>query len=258
MIVPQLMNAEQLIIIIICVIVAAKAISLMRRKYNDYLTNRHSEQCKALLKKLYQNIDTFEISLRHRKQENITGNEYTYGEIIYSSFVEMLAFVQPKQNEIFYDLGCGGGKAVFTTALLYPNIIVRGVESLPPLHDLCQNLQTSLQKMMQDKVYFKHHPLNVEFIPGDLSAINFSDANIIYLNVTCFGTDLWSLICEKLETVPFNARVIMTSKSLTSKNFELIYQQSHLMSWGYNTVNIYVKKAASGNPTAGEITSYIQ
>jgi hypothetical protein len=233
---------EQLIISFIITIGAMKVLIVILRKWNDYQKSRYSERCRVLLKNLYHDIDPCEISLRYRKQEDITHNQYIHGEIIFSSFSDILAFVKPKKNEIFYDLGCGGGKAIFTAALLYPDIIVRGVESLPPLYDLCQSLQCSLVKMMRDSQYFKHHPLNVEFISGDLTAIDFSEANIVYLNVTCFDSDIWERICEKLEALPVNARVIITSKYLNSENFDLIDQQSHLMSWGMNTVNIYLKK----------------
>ncbi len=218
-----------------------RASNFIWKKFDAYSRFRHSERCRKLLSKAYHGINVFELSIQHRKQENISDAQFTYGEIVYSSFVKILNVVQPEKNEIFYDLGCGGGKAVFSAALLYPGILTRGVECLPPLYNLCQRLQCSIKEMMQNNKFFKDQPLNVKFIAGDLIHIDFSDASIVYLNVTCFNADTWSVICDKLETLSVNARVILTSKQLTSKNFKLIHQQSHVMSWGMNTINIYRK-----------------
>lgn len=234
-------DAVRLLFFTITGIASAKGISIAFRKINQYLIRSHYRMCQPLLAKLYKDVNAFKISLSHRERENNKSEEFIYGEIIYSTFAELLAIVQPQPNEIFYDLGCGAGKAVFTTALLYPDLRCRGVELLPPLYELCLDLKKSLSETMAKDKYFKSRPLSVEFIQSDILKMDFSDANIVFLNATCFDPESWKKICQKLESLQVNARIIISSKSLESPSFDLIHQKSHLMSWGMNTVNIYRK-----------------
>jgi len=233
--------AFRLILFTIGAIASAKTINITLRRLKQYIIHRHYRKCQPLLTKLYDGINAFEISLEHRETENIKSDEYIYGEIIYSTFADLLSASQPKPNEIFYDLGCGSGKAVFTTALLYPDVIARGVELLPPLYNLCLELTKKLKGLMSNDKYFKTHTLNIEFFQENLLEYDFSNANILFLNATCFTKDNWTKICEKMEKLAPGSRVIISSRSLESDNFELIHARSHLMSWGMNTVHIYRK-----------------
>lgn len=46
--------------------------------------------------------------------------EFTYGEVIYEHYLPMLKLVEPKEGEIFWDVGCGGAKPVAIAALNFP------------------------------------------------------------------------------------------------------------------------------------------
>src|SRR5438445_12813909 len=56
---------------------------------------------------MYKQCPSFFISRKERRERNLIGDQYVYGEIDFISFACMLEAIQPKKNEIFYDLGSG-------------------------------------------------------------------------------------------------------------------------------------------------------
>lgn len=61
--------------------------------------------------------------------------EFTYGEIIFYYFLPILQLLNPKENEVFLDLGSGSGKVVTLTSLTFPKLKkVIGIELLDSLY----------------------------------------------------------------------------------------------------------------------------
>ena len=46
--------------------------------------------------------------------------EFTYGEVIFPTFVPLFALAKPKEGEVFWDLGCGAGRAMVIAGLCFP------------------------------------------------------------------------------------------------------------------------------------------
>ena len=69
----------------------------------------------------YGETDAHCASQTERSSEGISSKiEYTYGEISAIHFVPLLEYVKPKEGEILYDLGCGGGRPQSIAALYFP------------------------------------------------------------------------------------------------------------------------------------------
>ena len=57
--------------------------------------------------------------------------------------IPLIEFAKPKSGEIFYDLGCGAGRPVITTALAFPQLkVCKGIEFLQGLTSLAQDVAT--------------------------------------------------------------------------------------------------------------------
>ena len=57
--------------------------------------------------------------------------ELTYGEVFFQSFIPLLSYAKPKPGEIFYDLGCGTGKAQMIASIAFPDLkACKGIEYL--------------------------------------------------------------------------------------------------------------------------------
>lgn len=223
------------------IVVSSKAAVIMLARFKRFIQKRHYRHVQPILVRLFRNVDAYNISIESRKKEKINSQEYVYGEIVYHSFAEMLSVARPQPNEIFYDLGCGSGKAVFTAAVVYDYLQVRGVEYLKPLYELCLKLLDKYKDIIKEYPDLKRHGNNIEFINADIREYDFSDADIIFINATCFNRFTWPKVVAKFEQLKKGARVIITTKTFESDHFELIHARSYLMSWGSNSIYIYKK-----------------
>ena len=180
---------------------------------------------------MYQDLDPFHESVAYRDKQKMPNKTLTYGEILPTSFAQMLEITQPQPGEIYYDLDCGAGKAVFTAALCFPKLVCRGVELLPPLHAIAENLLTQMDTS-------RH---SIKFICADFMSVNFQDADIVFLNATCFQDDDWRDMQCKLDQLKTGCRIITCSKKIGNRQCKLQDSGMFMMSWGWCSTFIYVK-----------------
>lgn len=190
---------------------------------------------------LYKLENPFKVSADYRKENNIDKDEYIYGEIMFASFTEILSHVDPQPYENYYDLGCGSGKSVFLAALLYDKIIAHGVEILPPMHDLDIKLLNNLKAQLKSHPKYKTNPLNIHFYNDDIFEFDFSNADIIFINATCYSKKSWEKLEEKFKTLKKGTRLIVNTKKLHDNCFKTLHGRLYLMSWGASYVRIYLK-----------------
>lgn len=200
------------------------------------------KRAQQLIKKLYEDEENpYLISLNYRQEKHIDGDEYTYGEIVVPAFAELMRRVHPQPGEIFYDLGCGAGKAVFAAALCFPFLQVKGVELLPPIYALAVATQKRFNELVIEDAFFRKEVFNIEFIRGNLLKKDFSQGNIFFMNATCFKYKDWQGLQKKLGTLPVGTRLVVVTRELESDAFELIDGATYQMSWGPCAVYVYRK-----------------
>ena len=119
-----------------------------------------------LIRALFKNVSGNEASLRYIRMVNeeqlISSKDrsLTYGEVVPSSFLQILGFTASSIGHdasshdscrIFYDLGCGTGRAVFCAALSpYPFSKVIGIEIIPELCKSAIMLKECLHSAVSD------------------------------------------------------------------------------------------------------------
>lgn len=201
----------------------------------------HYDRCLTIFKNLYTNINPMETSLNERRKKEIMGDvTYTYGEVTYYSFVRIVEKAEPQIGDVFYDLGSGGGKAVFIAGLVFDFSKACGIEKLENLYELSMQLVTKLQDLPERKALLPNKVVPVEFIHGDFLEVDFSDADIVFVNATCFKGELFDALIKELLKLKVGTRIILGSASLDEiGGFELKYQHHHLMSWGLSHIRIY-------------------
>ena len=90
-------------------------------------------------------------SQRERGRCGLAGSPtFTYGEVKFVSFTDVLAFATPRRGETFLDVGCGAGKCLIAAALSgfgFGKCI--GVEMLPGLVGDAKAALVRLRKMQQ-------------------------------------------------------------------------------------------------------------
>lgn len=190
------------------------------------------------LLQLYQAISGANLSQAERKKLQNDEDAFIYGEIQFLPFFALLEKAMPRTGEVFYDLGSGIGKAVFTAALYFDFKKTVGIECLSGL------TRTAHAQLKKATDYFSSTEklASIQFVQDNFLNYDFSDADIIFINATCFSYSTWEQLIAKFKLLKSGSRLIVTTKKLPADSFEFIQQSFALMSWGVNLVRIYIKK----------------
>lgn len=169
----------------------------------------------------------------------------TYGEIEFQSFAEILLTIQARygglpEGGIFYDLGSGTGKALIAAALLSNFSECRGIEILPSLHSLGLKLTEAYSEkfikfVLSNSDLWTITPRLIN-IKGNILEEDFSEADLIFVNSTCFSDEMVSEISEKPTKV--GTISVSLTKPLSAKNWAQLEVVRKKMSWGEATVYI--------------------
>lgn len=189
---------------------------------------------KEIFHKLYKDIDGYKISLNSRSKLNLSSNELIYGEIDFDSFAQILEFINPDENTIFYDLGSGTGKPCIAISLLYEIKKAVGIELLP---DLCQIAKDIYKKLKEIQPEINE----IEYRCENILESDFSDGTLIFTQATCFSDETLEIINKKIEEMNKGTKIVIITKPLKSDKLKLIFENSMKMAWGIGTTRIYEK-----------------
>lgn len=60
---------------------------------------------------------------------------------MFQHFIPALEYAKPKAGEVFWDLGCGGGRPLITASLAFPELAAcKGLELLEQLSNLAKEI----------------------------------------------------------------------------------------------------------------------
>ena len=124
------------------------------------------------------------------------------------SIAQVINYWKPiKENSIFVDLGSGLGKGVLTAALSYPFAEWIGIEYLENIYNksltLAQEFTAYLNNLLEtDEEACKNLKLTslpkLTILHGDFTEVDWSNADFVLANATCYVGDLMDKILEKL------------------------------------------------------------
>jgi len=223
------------------------------------LTKEHS-----LFNRIY---DRFEVdhgkrlSRAERKREGYISSTLAYGEIMFESFEELFRIIKEytgnehskksndtsgfnvlnNDNLTFVDIGCGTGKPVFAAALLHPFKKVIGVEILEDLYKNCvSNLQFWSKYIKPELGEERSNNLQFSFLHNDATLIDWSDADVVFMNSTCFTSGLMIDLSGKCKALKEGAIIISITRQVVGPAVKLIEERKMMESWGEATV--YIQK----------------
>lgn len=183
---------------------------------------------------IYKDVNGFDLSRRARAGQDAI--EYTYGEIEFESFVALLSMAHPNDSTVFYDLGCGVGKAVLACAMVFPVKKSCGIEIFPNLYECALSQKKALEMLPE----YHFVASTIEFKLGNILQYKLEDANLIFINATAFFADFWETVSQHLEMVKPKTQVLTTSKPLRSNLFHVTTTTHMEMSWGI--VEVYIQE----------------
>lgn len=146
-----------------------------------------------MLRELYRNIDSKDLSLQDRQMSPSNNPSLTYGEVVPQSFIQILEASVVGDQLTFVDLGCGSGVALFTTALSASATKfdrVWGIEILPQLWTAACQLKDKL-------IHLREVALNPpQRLDTTQTALSIQSGASVLLEKAV-------LICQKLDSESF-------------------------------------------------------
>lgn len=193
------------------------------------------KQVKEIFDTLFKEVDGRGLSLKGREVPDFKSKSFVYGEVVPESFYEVIKEVNPQPGQVFYDLGSGTGKAVILAHLLFDFSKVIGIELLEPLYSASVGVLEQYEKEIRPKIAKEVENRYLEVRLGDILEADYSDADIIFMNSTCFQEDLMNALEVKLENVRPHAAIISLSKPFKSPAYQQYKHQLYEFSWGQAT-----------------------
>lgn len=97
---------------------------------------------------IHAGTDAHKTSDRERSEKDLHwATELIYGEVMFQHFIPTLEFAKPAPGEVFWDLGCGGGKPLMTASLAFPQLkACKGLELLEQLSNLAKSIGSKLHE----------------------------------------------------------------------------------------------------------------
>lgn len=123
-----------------------------------------------------------------------------YGEIVLGDFIDMLQNVGAHAGQHFYDLGSGLGQLVFTAGLL--GLDATGIEIVKQRHEqACGAVQRAEEQGIG------HNHGSIKFLHGSFYDLDFSDADIVFINSVLFSDEMMRIISSKARSMKHGSRI---------------------------------------------------
>ena len=156
----------------------------------------------------------------HKNQARVPGIGYFYGELSWSGAWDVVGLANPKEGDVFIDMGSGVGKMVLAPIADLDSAGSRNAEgsrSSPSCTRKRRWRERSFETpsgMRRSRCCPRQHSSSVTCSPPT------SDADIVYCFATCFSPEVTGALAAKLEAeMKSGARLILVSKQIESDAF---------------------------------------
>lgn len=190
---------------------------------------------------LYEDVSGYEISRAGKAAAGLTDDKaFTYGEIALETFPAILEMSRSRGG-VFYDLGCGVGKAVIMAALLGRWHKTVGIELVPDLFNAAQKIHGRFDRIITPLMSKEEPVPQLDFIKGDIWQTDWSDADCVFFQGTCFASDQLKTLATRCEELKPGSKIIVASSLLPSTTLALRDHAKFRLGWGEATIFFYEK-----------------
>ena len=221
----------------------ASSSTLIGYRERDLLPPAIKERC-ALFDTVFENVYGSNVSQDARKALKLQGSEFTYGEVEYLYFVPLLKMAAPKSGGVFWDLGCGTGKGLVAAALSENHFDkICGVEFIETLAQTARLTTKRYSEMAVAKGYETKERMQNLFnvVQGDMTKVDWSDADLIYVSSICFPDSLIHNLVELGKKLKAGTRILTLKIWEDRSTYRVLHNLRIKMSWGKNGVYILEK-----------------
>lgn len=190
-----------------------------KKKYLNLKKIKGGSNFFSYIENLYNNIPNI---------NGIYHNEYdtVYGELNLDEIDKLFKIIEIKNNDIFYDLGCGSGKINLYIALKY-NIKSIGIEIIEKRFQVAKSIK---KKVKNENIVFKQN---------DLFKENLSDGTIFYSYNLTWPTDINIKMIEKIKKEAKKCKYIILTTLLEHPNI-ILYKKINNINFSSHVGSIYI------------------
>ncbi len=193
-----------------------------------------------ILDTLYGDVQGYSLSSQGRTRiAREADPAFTYGEVTPEAIEYIVTQVQPKEHEVFYDLGAGTGKGVVFASFFGPFSRSIGIELLPELWAAASDTATRYELEVKPQLPPHKHGQQIEFRNGDIFVQDISDADVVFSHCTCFDDELMGKLSDQCRTLKSGARIVTVTKGLVGPEFIALGTTPFRMAWGDATICFY-------------------
>jgi len=222
---------------------------------NPSFNSSNNTRLENIFHKIYEEFDFSKINIENKKeklQKNLILNKnFIYGESNFQAMLDILKFIEIKENNFFYDknkifldLGSGIGKAVIAMSLFDKFKKCIGVEIMENLY-----FKSEIVKEKLDIEYLFKNNLKIseiDFLFDDILNLDFSNYDVIFANSTCWTKEFINSLFPKICQLKKGAYFINTDQvfypNLSNEIWEKKEKFKTQMSWGDSFIYAIRKK----------------
>lgn len=194
-----------------------------------------------------------------------------YGELTGEELLKYFAELGPliQESGSFVDLGSGLGKVVMTAGLQFPFAVCKGIEIVPYRHRMACERFVGLLKLAQESLnqlnvavtaedpidlpwtakmrlsHLLNLPKRASFQMGDMFTCNVSDASLVFIYSTCFGSFIHKIAHKLANEAPVGCLVTTTTCKIDHPGLVLI---KHLPAKTVAWTDVFVYKRVGLGP----------
>jgi SAM-dependent methyltransferase len=188
---------------------------------------------RATLRQLYRGLDGFPISSADEHRVARSDGSATYGELLPTATLRMLAQLDLDRRDQFVDLGAGIGKVVLLAAMTTAVGNVLGVELS------AERVAVAQQALTRARRARVHGVGRVRMLEADMLRCPLDDASVIYTCSTAFSSAFMRRLVRRLAKLP-KLRMLVSLQDLDPhRAFELRETMRLDASWTRRT-EVYV------------------
>lgn len=183
------------------------------------------------------------ISRSEREANGFLGDaNLIYGEVDFKNFSKVLRVATSCLQgpaRAFFDLGSGTGRAVFVACLTCGFQVLEGAEIVVGLHEASTRICARYHGGLKRQFFGGKTAPMVRFHRGSFLDHDWSHADVVFANSTCFDDALLEAIAKHAERLRPGAVIISFTKPIPSSSLEQHHRFRLTMSWGPATVFIH-------------------
>lgn len=219
----------------------------------------------------FKSLKLSEISDEQLKQWIIDDGSLVYGELtgeeLQNYFAEVCPLLQPDGQ--FVDLGSGLGKVVMTASLNFPFSACTGIEIVPYRHRMALERFLHLIKVGQEAFnqlsepfksedilslpwtsgmltqHLIQFPTRTSFMLGDMFTCDVSQANLVFIYSTCFGSFINKIANKLANEAPEGCLVTSTTYAMNHPGLLLV---KHMPAKTATWTDVFVYKRVGAGP----------